>query len=148
MSNEYLPEPSDVASILRARTYNDESKLEGEFSDETRPTTDQVEALIARSYVEVTGRVGQDIAEDDRFFGFAQNIVAIRAAMWVELSYFPEQADEDRSTVYKELKELYAEELGILIDALPDTDSTKKGFYSLRTRSDVSGVFPTSELLP
>lgn len=148
MSDEYLPEPSDVSAILRARTYDDESKEEGEFSSETRPTAVQVEGLIARSYVEVAGRVGQDIAEDSRFFGFAKNIVAIRAAMWVELSYFPEQADEDRATVYKELKELYAEELGTLIEALPDSTSTKKGVYSLRLRSDVSGVFPTSELLP
>jgi hypothetical protein len=148
MSDEYLPEASDVASILRARTYNDESKLEGEWSTETRPTLDQVIALIQRSYVEVAARVGQVIEEESPYFDYAKNVVAIRAAMWVELSYFPEQSDEDRDTVYKELKELYAEELGNLIASLPDSTSTKKGIYSLRMRSDVSGVFPTSELLP
>lgn len=143
----FLPEPADVAAFLRARTYLDDGEQEGEFTTQTRPTFVQVEALINQAANEVAARLGQDV-EDDRLRAFARNIVAIRAAMMIELSYFPEQADEDATTVYKELKALYEDELQSLIDSLPDTASTSKGIYSLRMRSDVSGVFPTSELLP
>jgi hypothetical protein len=143
----FLPEPSDVASFLRARTYNDESQQEGEFSEDTRPTEAQVATLINASANEVAARLGQEV-EDETLRAYARNVVALRTAMTVELSYFPEQNDEDRSTIYKELKALYEEGLAFLINALPDTESTQKGFYSLRTRSEVSGVFPTSELLP
>jgi hypothetical protein len=144
----YSPEPSDVAALLRARTFDDSAEQEGEFSASTRPTATQVETLIELAYGEVSARLGQDIEEDSRLFPFARNVVALRAAMAVELSYFPEQNDEDRSTVYKELKALYEEGLAFLINALPDTAATQKGLYSLRTKSEVSGVFPTSELLP
>src|SRR5689334_5265617 len=123
MADEFLPDPSAVAAILRARTYVADGQLEGEWSDETRPTKEQVEDLIPRAYSEVSARIGQDIDESSRYFKWAATIVAIRTAMWVELSYFPEQADEDRETVYKELKDLFEEELGRLIAALPDTSS-------------------------
>jgi hypothetical protein len=143
----FLPEPADVAAFLRARTYLDSGEQEGEFTADTRPTFVQVETLINQAANEVSARLGQEV-EDDALRAFARNIVAIRAAMMIELSYFPEQADEDATTVYKELKSLYESELANLIEALPDTASTSKGIYSLRLRSDVSGVFPTSELLP
>jgi hypothetical protein len=143
----FLPEPSDIASLLRARTYLDSGEQEGEFTEETRPTEAQVATLINSAANEVAARLGQEI-EDETIKAYARNIVAIRTAMSIELSYFPEQADEDATTVYKELKSLYESELANLLDMLPDTSATKKGFYSLRMRSEVSGVFPTSELLP
>lgn len=134
--SEYLPVPSDVAALLRARTYLDNGEQEGEFTTETRPTTAQVVLMIAQAYGEVSARVGQDIEEASRLFAYARSIVALRAAMAIELSYFPEQADEDRDTLYKELRTLYEEGLMFLINALPDTESSMKGIYSIPLRSE------------
>lgn len=153
MSAEALEcEVSDVAVILRARTYADgggetESGEEvGTFDATTRPTGDQVGELIEQAAKEVRARIGQDV-EDADLLAFAKDVVALRAAMGVELSYIPEQTDPDYS-VYEKLKDLYEQGLASLTESLPDSASTRKGFYSLRTLSDASNVFPTSELLP
>jgi len=152
-------EVSDIALLLRARTFSGRTvdpdeplktvgggEQLGDFDESTRPTAEQVEGLIAAAAVEVRARIGQDIT-DETLLTFARNVVALRAAMSVEISYRPEQADE-RSSAYDELKSLYEESLASLQQALPDSSAVKKGLYSIPVRSDVWGVFPTSELLP
>jgi hypothetical protein len=143
---EFLPDPVDVAALLPARTYTDDGGEVGLFTAETRPTEGQVQTLIYSAGNEVAARIGQTI-EDDTLRAFARELVATRAAMGVEIGFFPEQTNLDESA-YDKLKELYDEGLPSLIASLPDSSSTGKGFYSLRTRSDVAGAFPTSELLP
>lgn len=145
---EWKATVGDVAAILRARTYGQSSELEGQFTTETRPTAAQVGVLIVKAANEVRARIGTADLPSEELRDYARDIVATRAAMAVELSYFPEQADEDRTTVYKELERRYEEGLAFLVNALPDTAASKKGLYSIRTRSEVSGVFPTSGLLP
>jgi hypothetical protein len=139
---------TDVATILRARTQalNTES---GAFSDDTRPTKGQVQILIGQAVNEIAARLGTDELATDDLRAYARELVAIRAAMAVELSYFPEQTDTDQSA-YEHLRELFETGLKALIDALPDTSATAKGMYSLRTRSDVAGagLLSTAELLP
>jgi len=142
----FLPDPIDVAALLTARTFLDSGDEAGQFTAETRPTEGQVQTLINQAGNEVSAKVGQDI-EDDRQRAYARELIAIRAAMGVELSYFPEQANAEDS-VYDQLKALYESGIASLVDALPDTSSTRKGIYSLRLRSDVGDVFSTSELLP
>jgi hypothetical protein len=149
----------DVADLLRARTYAKGSvdpanpmaavaggELVGEFTADTRPTAAEVETFINQAAIEVRARIGQDI-KDEGLLAFARNVVALRAAMAVEMSYRPEQADE-RSSAYDELKALYDESLASLQQALPDSSADRKGFYSIPVRSDLWGLFPTSELLP
>ena len=143
---EFLPEPADVAALLPARTFNSSSKEEGVFSTTTRPTEGQVQTLIYSAGNEVAARLGQDI-EDDTLRAYAREIVAIRAAMGVEIGFFPGQTNDNQSA-YDHLEALFERGISSLIDSLPDTSSTKKGIYSLRLRSDVSGVFPTEGLLP
>ncbi len=145
-SVEFLPDPADVAALLPARTFNSSSDEEGAFSTTTRPTEGQVQTLIYAAGNEVAARLGQDI-EDDTLRAYAREVVAIRAAMGVEIGFFPEQTNDNQSA-YDHLEALFERGIKSLIDALPDTDSTSKGFYSLRTRSEVSGVFPTGVLLP
>lgn len=152
MSNAIECQPSDVAVLLRARTYADggwESEAGeevGEFTNDTRPTADQVRRIIEQKATEVAARLGQE-PSDESLISFAEQVVAYGAAMGVELSYLPEQTNPEDS-VYDKLKELYEEGLASLIAALPDSSSSRKGFYSLRTRSEVPGVFPTDALLP
>lgn len=149
----------DVAVLLRARTYSKGTidpeeplqavaggVLTGEFSDTTRPNTAQVGEAITKAAVEIRARLGQEPA-DDAILAFARDVVAIRAAMTIELAYYPEQANPDDS-IYEKLKELYEEALASLIAALPDDGSTRKGFYSLRLRSDLGGLYPTDAVLP
>jgi hypothetical protein len=95
---------ADVAALLRARTKDLAGVELGDFTANTRPTGDEVLRLIAMSWSEVTGQSGVNLA--DRCAGIACSLIAIRAAMWVELSYFPEQVRSDRS-VYQELADQY-----------------------------------------
>jgi hypothetical protein len=142
----FLPDPADVSALLPARTYVDDGGEVGSFTSETRPTAGQVQTLINSAGNEVAARLGQEVTDDTQR-AYARELIAIRAAMGVEIGYFPEQTNVDESA-YDKLKELYDEGLPALISSLPDSSSSKKGFYSLRTRSDVAGVFSTSELLP
>lgn len=142
----FLPDPSDVGALLRSRTFDSSSAEVGTFTTQTRPTIGEVQTFINQAGNEVGARLGQEI-EDDGLRAYARELVALRAAMAVELSYFPEQTSGEQSA-FDNLEKLYETGIASLIQALPDTSSTKKGFYSLRTRSEVSGVFPTSELLP
>jgi hypothetical protein len=99
---DWLPTSSDVAALLRARTKDDTGRELGDWSDETRPTASEVDALIAQTADYVAAAIG---GVPDRCAGAASQAVLLRTAMLVELSYFPEQVRSDRSP-YPELKEL------------------------------------------
>ncbi len=143
--------PADVAAVLTARTFNTSSTEEGGFTGDTRPTAEQAEVLIERAGDEVRARLGQDIDEekDETSFLYAKQLVAIRAAMWVELSYFPEETTADDSA-YEALRVAFESGLATLVDSLADTSATKKGIYSVRMRSDIAGggLLSAAELLP
>lgn len=94
------PTSDDVATLLRARTKDLDGAELGHFTANTRPTDTEVAAIIDMAYAEVTGRVGVYVG--DRCADAAKQLVVIRAAAWVELSYWPEQIRSDRS-VYAEL---------------------------------------------
>lgn len=100
-----LPETTDVAALLRARTKDNDGHELGVWTDATRPTDAEVEELIAMAYGDVSTQTGAYL--DDRLAVEAQAMVALRAAMFVELSYFPEQVRSDRSA-YPEYERMYA----------------------------------------
>lgn len=112
-----LPHPSsdDVAALLRARTKDLDGKELGVFSGNTRPTDTEVDRLITMAYAEVTGQTGVNLG--DRCAPSAQALITIRAAMWVELSYFPEQVRSDRS-VYIELADQWTAGMPSLMDCV------------------------------
>jgi hypothetical protein len=99
-----FPTTADVAAILRARTKDLTGVEVGDFTADTRPTHDEVQRLIGQAYAEVTGQSGSYL--HPRCAGAATALIVIRAAMWVKLSYFPEQVRSDRS-VYQELADQY-----------------------------------------
>lgn len=106
------PTNSDVAALLRSRTKDLNGNELDAFTADTRPTDVQVDQLIAMAVTEVTGQVGTSA------WGpcgpAATSLIAVRAAMWVELSYFPEQVRSDRS-VYAELAAQWTEGLAALL---------------------------------
>lgn len=99
----WLPTSSDVAAILRARTKDSHGVEQGDWTSDTRPTGPEVDVLIAQAADFVAAAVG---GVPDRCASAASAATLLRAAMLVELSYFPEQVRSDRSP-YPELKELY-----------------------------------------
>lgn len=106
--NEWLPDIGDVARLLAARTKDQYGNEVGTFNANTRPTNVQVAALIN----EVGDRVADEIGDDvpPQLWGDAAGVTAERVAMEIELAYFPEQVNTNRSP-YNELKAQYEEDI-------------------------------------
>lgn len=152
-----LPYPStvDVAALLRARTKDLNGTELGIFTPDTRPTAVEVEHLITLAYGEVTGQSGIDLGV--RCTSLASSLVVIRAAMWVELSYFPEQLRTDRS-VYRELADQWTAGMPQLLACVEGNlpagaDGGDDGYGALRfgmlpvwgaTAAGYAGPFPVT----
>lgn len=102
----YWPLVSDIGFLLRARTKDTHGTEVGTFTGDTRPNYEQVSGIILQAANDVTAGLDTDIPEDA--FRHVRQAIAIKAAMYVELSFFPEQVSSDRSP-YQELKEMYAD---------------------------------------
>lgn len=124
----FLPLVSAVSPILFARTYSgaepdpDEpmkvlagGEVQGEFSDTTRPTADEVEEKYipqsARDVALELGTVPGELLED------ARRVSALRAATEIERAKAPEQATEGK-TLYQTLRMTYQEEVDKLAGTL------------------------------
>lgn len=107
--------------MSRARTYNEYGNDEGVFNTETRPTAGQVTELIETAADEVEGRVAGTldggICDEGKLHDRAKQVTALRVAMLIELSYYPEQTDAEQSA-YREYKALYDELIESLSDAV------------------------------
>jgi soluble cytochrome b562 len=111
-TSDYTPTVAQVGALLRARTKDASGNELGTFNEETRPTGEQVAGLIATSVSRMRARFGEELAEDLR--EDAASLVTLRTAMLVELSFFPEQIQSDRSP-YDRYKDLYDEGLKAFI---------------------------------
>ena len=95
--------PEDVAALLTARTKDAQGRELGRWTDDTRPTREQVQVRIeiARSLLR------QDAgAIPDRCVEGFEATVALLAAMLTEAAFWPEQTQSNQST-YERLRELY-----------------------------------------
>ena len=124
---DWLPANTDVASLLRARTFDQDSEQEGLFTENTRPTDVQVDGLIAQAAFVVEGRVGTLSTER---YGQARHAATLYAAMLVELSYYPEQSTEADSA-YQRLKDLWDEAIAALMETTLDGSPARKGMFSI-----------------
>lgn len=112
MAFSWAPDLAEVGALLLSRTKSLTNTQElGTFTDDTRPSAEHVQALINRSAREVAGAVQADIPAE--FDEDAANLAALRTALWIELSFFPEQIDNGNSP-YAEYKVLYTEGLAAL----------------------------------
>jgi hypothetical protein len=106
----YVPTLDDVASLIRARTVDVNGNELGTFTPTTtRPTDDQVSNLVGQAVRDVGAIVGETVPEKIR--PEVARVAAIRAAMLVELSFFPSQIGTPRSQ-YAMLKDLWEEAVG------------------------------------
>jgi hypothetical protein len=124
---DYTPTVSDVGAIDIARTVDDVGTETGTFSNPdshgkgaTRPTEDQCETLIQRSVQDVAPFLGTEIP--DIFYDDAANLVALRTAMWVELTYYAAEVAQNRSP-YPEYKALFEQQLKTLQGQIEGVES-------------------------
>lgn len=127
------PSVNDVGALLRARTVDQDGNEAGTFDDDTRPTGETVQTYIEQAVDEILTRVGGDLVRQE-YAANAANLAAIRAAMTVELSHYPEQVAEGQSS-FDQLSTLYETGVTALAHAIRDGSPTRKGIYNLVTRS-------------
>ena len=125
------PTIDQVASYIRARTKDNDGHEVGTFTDATRPTDVQADEAIDEAMAFVEGAVasiGMPCAP------LASAVVAIGAAAWIELSYFPEQARSDRSA-YQFLVQRYNEYVtglqNCVANNLPGGGASSLRFFSV-----------------
>lgn len=119
--SDYTPTLAQVGALLRTRTKDSSGNEIGTFNSDTRPTDTDVNELIAQAVDTFALRAGTDIP--DILFQEAQRLVAMRAAMLVEVSYFPEMVAMGHSP-YAQYEALWTEgfgdhkSFGVLIQAI------------------------------
>lgn len=136
----YLPTVTDVAELIPSRAKGEFGRL-ATFTADTQPTADQVEKTIWRAAGKVASRLGHHVPA--ALLDSAREVVALRAAMFVELTYFGDQIRSDKGP-YAELKELYTE-------ALADYWQDKKNLgtdLEAGTVDDLSGAGLPSYVFP
>jgi hypothetical protein len=97
--------PDDVAALLTARTKDADGNELGGWTEETRPTYEEVQTRIdiARSLIQdETGGIPEQCLRG------AESTVALLASMLTEAAFWPEQTQSNQST-YERLRELYLE---------------------------------------
>lgn len=104
--SDYKPTPADIGALARQRTVDDGGNEIGTFNETTRPTGDQVDALISDAMDEVYPYFGGNIPDakgddPDAIRKAARSAVKYRAASLVELTYFGKEVARGNSP-YKE----------------------------------------------
>jgi hypothetical protein len=111
----FRPQVTDVAALIRTRTRDMHGNELGTFNEDTTPTAANVDSIIDGAVRWVQQRVGMEVCE--AVVGMVRDTVALRAAMQVELTFFPEQVSANRSP-YQQMKDLMDEDLKVLIEAV------------------------------
>lgn len=125
LSTPGRPTVAQVAAILRARTRGISSRdasvagEHGTFDTTTRPTFAQVEELITLAVSELTGMLGGRAPCTDQLMLSAATAVAYRAAALCEISYFPEQTNDDQSA-FKALQAMWKDSAAIIIQNIAE----------------------------
>jgi hypothetical protein len=131
------PSVDDVAALLRARTKTLEGREVGTFTDETRPTDVEVETHIDAAIGLVSVRFPAVLNE--RWQSSFRSLVAYRAALRIEKSYFPEQIRTDRSP-YDELRQEYLDDLEALSAAVTGAGESS-GYGDTSAGSELTPTF-------
>jgi hypothetical protein len=116
----------EVAAHIRARTKTPTGAEAGTFTpaateedNQTRPTREQVEAIIVTAARQTLTRLGRTPCSDS-LKEDAKGITALRAAMAVEAGYFPEQVRTDRSN-FAQLKSMHDDDAKALAATIART---------------------------
>jgi hypothetical protein len=100
----WAPSVQDVADHVLQRTVERGNKFVGTFTDGTRPTRETVERLIDKAINRVQSKLGENPTGNQQ--DEARDLAAIRAAMFIELTWFAKEIESGLSP-YGALKELW-----------------------------------------
>ena len=132
---ELRPIVDDVARLIRARTKDDEGREVGTFTDKTRPTATQVEGHIDAALALVGTHLPPPAQLDEYFAPAVRALVAYRAALQIEKSYYPEQVRTDRSA-YEQLRQEYLDDLNALRETIAAGGTDGAGAAGHRAHSE------------
>jgi hypothetical protein len=140
------PTVDDVALLLRARTKDQFGNEVGTFDDDTRPTAAQVEEQIDAAFALILTRLPSPEQLADELLPAVASVVAYRAALRIEKSYFPEQVRSDRSA-YDQLLAEYLLDLEALVDAAQSGGpagavSDEIGMIPVGSWTSINGPYP------
>lgn len=131
-TSDYTPTLVPVGALLRTRTRDTNGNELGTFTANTRPTDGQVTELINTAVGDLSTAVGSDLAPE--FHSSARAAAAYRAAMLVEISYFPEQVAAGRSP-FEQLRQLWLDALKALRIAVEEAGTDIPGTEGSDPRS-------------
>jgi hypothetical protein len=145
------PEPSDyfkptireVANEILSRTRDANGVLLGTFTSETTPTDEKVAEMIQQAADEVEAVVDDDLPES--VWDTARQVIAIRTAMQIELSFYSDQVESGRSP-YAQLRQQYEDALEYLATATArEQEEDAAGVESPLTPMMARGSFPDAQ---
>lgn len=112
--------------MVRTRTKNRLGNELGVFTTETKPTLVEAEKILNSATKKVVATIGSSTPCTDELADDATACIHLRAAMMIELTYFPEQVESNRSP-YEKYKELYDEDLKVLVENMAEQCGTGSG---------------------
>jgi hypothetical protein len=121
------PTVADVARKLRVRSRDELGNALATFTADTTPTAGEVDAYIDDAAGFVSARVGALVR--DELAALAASVVALRAAILVAVG----DPELNGQTDLKDLRAVYTEELGALLEAGRDTSRPRYGTIAVRT---------------
>jgi len=101
---DYVPSVSELGTLMRARTKDNQGNELGTFTENTRPTGEQAAQVLREAADDVMSPI--DTSIPPRANRYARAAILYRAAMIVEISYYPEQIGSNRSP-FQEYKAMY-----------------------------------------
>jgi hypothetical protein len=135
----YEPTVDQVARKILSRTRDKYGNVIGSFTPDTLPTDSQAQAITSDVITEVADVVGDVVP--DFLINDASNVVAIRAAMQIELDFFPDQVNTSRS-IYDQLKAEYESALAALQSAVSSAEAGDTSVVDTNPATRASYSFP------
>jgi hypothetical protein len=100
---DWAPDLDEVGALLRARTKDDVGQELGTFTEATRPTDENVLELIRQACDDVLGLFTvEDVPASSQTM--CRRAAALRTALSIEISYFPEQGNDN--SPYLQLRQI------------------------------------------
>jgi hypothetical protein len=116
----WMPTVGDIGNLMRSRTKDSVGNEIGTFTDKTRPKYEQVVEVIRTATDDVISETDTDIPAEA--YRLARTAIKYKAAMLIELSYFPEQVQPSHSP-YEHYRQLYMDAMKNLLIALAREES-------------------------
>lgn len=135
----WQPTVKEVATHILARTVNQYGVRLGTFTIDTTPTQAEAEQVIAITMPEIADAVGETIPEflwDD-----TQVVASIKAAMQIEIAFFPEQIASNRSP-YNALNVKYTAALDNLVHQVSVAGTGSEGTVVAGASNTAQFAFP------